>query len=85
MNDWLAINILEALEIFFLCGYFGGRFANWLKFPRVSGYIVAGILLSPLVSGIIPAILIREKLSIVTDIALAIIAYSIGGSLMVAV
>ncbi len=81
MNDWLAINVLEALGIFFLCGYFGGRLANWLKFPRVTGYIVAGILLSPSVSGIIPAILIREKLSIVTDIALAIIAYSIGGSL----
>jgi len=81
MNDWLAINVLEALGIFFLCGYFGGRLANWLKFPRVTGYIVAGILLSPSVSGIIPVILIREKLSIVTDIALAIIAYSIGGSL----
>lgn len=81
MNDWLAINILEALGIFFLCGYFGGRFANWLKFPRVTGYIVAGIILSPSISGIIPAVLIREKLSIITDIALAIIAYSIGGSL----
>jgi len=81
MNDWLAINVLEALGIFFLCGYFGGRLANWLKFPRVSGYIVAGILLSPSVSGIIPAVLIRDKLSIITDIALAIIAYSIGGSL----
>lgn len=81
MNDWLVINILEALGIFFLCGYFGGRFANWLKFPRVTGYILAGILLSPSVSGIIPAVLIRDKFSIVTDIALAIIAYSIGGSL----
>ena len=81
MNDWLAINVLEALGIFFLCGYFGGRLANWLKFPRVTGYIVAGILLSPSISGIIPAVLIREKLSIITDIALAIIAYSIGGSL----
>jgi Kef-type K+ transport system membrane component KefB len=81
MNDWLAINILEALGIFFLCGYFGGRLANWLKFPRVTGYIVAGILLSPSISGIIPAALIRGKLSIITDIALAIIAYSIGGSL----
>jgi len=37
--------------------------------------------LSPSVSGIIPAVLIRDKFSIVTDIALAIIAYSIGGSL----
>lgn len=81
MDDWLAINLLEALGVLFLCGYFGGRLANWLKFPRVTGYIVAGILLSPSMFGIIPAVLIGEKLSIITDMALAIIAYSIGGSL----
>ncbi len=81
MNDWPAINLLEVLGILFICGYFGGRFANWLKFPRVTGYVVAGILLSPSISGILPTGLIKEELSIVTDIALAIIAYSIGGNL----
>jgi Kef-type K+ transport system membrane component KefB len=75
------IQPLLALGILFICGYFGGRFANRLKFPRVTGYIVAGILLSPSLSGIIPRGLVEEKFSIVTDIALAIIAYSIGGSL----
>ena len=81
MNNWLTINLLEALGVFFLCGYFGGRIANRIKFPRVTGYIVAGMLLSPSVSGIMPLALVKGKLSIVTDIALAVIAYSIGGSL----
>ncbi len=81
MINWFTINSLQALGIFFTCGYFGGQFANWLKFPRVSGYIFTGILLSPTLSGLIPAELINERFSIVTDISLAIIAFSIGGSL----
>jgi len=77
------IGPLEALGIFFICGYFGGQLANWLKFPRVTGYIVAGLLLSPSISGIIPREMVGERFSIVTDISLAIIAYSVGGSLKV--
>jgi len=69
------------LGIFFTCGYFGGQFANWLKFPKVTGYILTGILLSPSLSGLIPEELIKDRFSIVTDISLAIIAFSIGGSL----
>ena len=76
------IQSLSALGILFICGYLGGRLANWLKLPRVTGYIIAGILLSPSISGIIPEELIEERFSIVTDIGLAIIAYSVGGSLM---
>ncbi len=79
--DFFEIGSLEALGILLICGYFGGRLANWLKFPRVTGYIVAGILLSPSVSGIIPTGLINEKFYIINDIALAVIAYSVGGSL----
>lgn len=80
----LEIQSLEALGLILICGYFGGRLAHWFKLPRVTGYIVAGILLSPSISGIIPKELIEEKFSIVTDIGLAIIAYSVGGSLSLA-
>jgi Kef-type K+ transport system membrane component KefB len=74
---------LIAIGILLLCGYIGGRLANRLKFPRVSGYIVVGILLSSSVTGIIPLDLIEHKLLIITDIALSIIAYAIGGSLSI--
>ncbi len=78
-----TVGPLAALGIMFILGYFGGRVANRLKFPRVTGYILAGILLSPSLFGVIPRQLVAEKFSIITDIALAIISYSIGGSLQV--
>jgi Kef-type K+ transport system membrane component KefB len=75
---------LAALGIIFLCGYCAGQLANRFKFPRVTGYIIAGILLSPSVSGIFSVEMVEGKFSIVTDMALAIIAYSIGGTLSLA-
>lgn len=74
---------LVAIGLLLLCGYLGGRLANRFKFPRVSGYIVAGLLMSSSVTGIIPIELIEQKLFVITDIALSIIAYAIGGSLKV--
>lgn len=79
--EYYKIEPLTALGIIFLSGYFGGRIANRLKFPRVTGYILAGILLSPSLFGIIPRELVTDRFAIITDIALAVIAYSIGGSL----
>ena len=64
------IGPLEGLGILFISGYLGGRLANRLRFPRVTGYIVAGILLSPSVSGILPSELVKEKFLIINDIAL---------------
>ncbi len=69
------------LGILILAGYAGGRVAHALNLPRMSGYIVAGVLLSPSISGILSTSIIDGELSIVTDIALGIIAFSIGGSL----
>ncbi len=74
---------LLVLGLLFLCGYLGGRLANRFKFPRVSGYIVAGLLLSSSVTGIIPLDLVEDKLFLITDIALSIIAFAIGGSLSI--
>lgn len=80
--EHFELQSLLTLGILIICGYFGGLLANVLKFPRETGYITAGFLLSPSLSGIISAEMIEGKLSMVTDLALAIIAYSIGGSLI---
>jgi len=75
MNSILAIGIL------IIAGFFGGLVAKKIRYPRISGYIIVGMLLSPSVLNVIPSQLIREDLSVITDIALGIVAYLIGGSL----
>jgi len=69
------------IGLLLLCGYVGGKIANLMKAPRVSGYIVAGVLLSPSFVGVFHEELVKEDLVIITDMALGIIAFSIGGTL----
>ncbi|MEJ2201934.1 MAG: cation:proton antiporter [Desulfuromonadaceae bacterium] len=64
-----------------LLSFLGGRIANRLRFPRVTGYLVAGILLGPSVAGVFPATVVQQDLGFITSMALAVIAFSIGGSL----
>ncbi|MCD6600204.1 MAG: cation:proton antiporter [Dehalococcoidia bacterium] len=74
------MNLVLALGIIIIAGFLGGLAASKLKFPRVTGYIIIGVLLSPSLLNIIPKGAI-ENLNIVTEIALGLIAYLIGGSL----
>ena len=69
------------IGLLLLLSYSGGRVANYLKAPRVTGYLVIGMLLSPSILGLFHEKLVKEELTLITDIALAIIAFSIGGSL----
>jgi Kef-type K+ transport system membrane component KefB len=73
---------LLAVGLLLILGYLGGRAANALKLPRVSGYLVAGMLFSPSFFNILSSQLIDRDLYVITEIALSIIAYSIGGSLV---
>jgi Kef-type K+ transport system membrane component KefB len=88
----MEINLILSIGIMVVVGFFGGLLARKAKFPRITGYIVIGILLSPSllawfgVSPLIPESLIIGKpgnpgLAPITDIALGIIAYLIGGSI----
>lgn len=76
----MEMNLILAIGIMVIVGFFGGTIAKRFKFPRITGYIIIGILLSPSLLNIIPAATI-ENLDIITDIALGIIAFLIGGSL----
>jgi Kef-type K+ transport system membrane component KefB len=69
------------LGILILAGYAGAMAAHALNLPRISGYIAAGILLSPSLTGVMSAEVLENDLALVTDIALGIIAFSIGGAL----
>ena len=74
------MNLVLAIGIMIIVGFFGGMIADRFKFPRITGYIIIGILLSPSLLNIISAATIKN-LDIITDIALGIIAFLIGGSL----
>ncbi|MEA1964477.1 MAG: cation:proton antiporter [Candidatus Aerophobetes bacterium] len=75
------MNLVLAIGILVIAGFFGGLLARKIKFPTISGYIIIGMLLSPSILNIMPEELISGRLSVITDIALGIIAYLVGGSL----
>lgn len=77
------MNLILAVGILVIAGFFGGLVAKRIRYPRISGYIIVGMLLSPSILNVIPSQLIREDLSVVTDIVLGVIAYLIGGSLSI--
>ena len=77
----LDLTAVTGLGVLLLCGYLVGQAARHYKFPRVTGYIVAGMLLSPSLSGILGRPQSLERYAIVTDLTLAVIAFAIGGSL----
>ena len=76
----MEMNLVLAIGIMVVVGFLGGLAANRFKFPRVTGYIIIGILLSPSLLNIISGGTI-ENLDIITDIALGIMAFLVGGSL----
>jgi len=73
---------LIAVGLLLLLGWWGGRAANALQLPRVSGYLVAGMLVSPSLTGLFSTQMVIKDFTILTDMALGVIAYSIGGSLV---
>ena len=76
----MTINLILAIGIMIIAGFFGGMVVNRFKFPRITGYIIVGMLLSPSVLHIVSEETIGS-LDIITTIVLGVIAYSIGGSL----
>lgn len=82
----MALSIFQplfTLGLILFTGYFAGRAANYFGLPRISGYIFSGLCFSPSVSGIIDTQQIDILFSFTSEIALAFIAYSIGGSLLI--
>lgn len=69
--------IVFYLALLVLAGLFLARVTGEMKFPDVTGYLVAGILIGPSVLGIIPRGAL-VSLDILSNVALAFIAYNIG-------
>lgn len=68
------------LSILLLAGLIVARLLGKLKFPDVTGYLIAGILIGPSVIGLIPADGVKQ-MEIVSQVALSFIAFSVGSEM----
>ncbi|WP_414708136.1 cation:proton antiporter [Romboutsia sp.] len=57
-----------------------GSLVSYLKLPKITGYLIAGLLISPHFLNLVPRESI-EALTIISEVALGFIAYNIGSSL----
>lgn len=71
------MSVLFYLGVILLSGLFFGRLVKHIKLPNVTGYLLAGLLLGPYITGILKADLVAE-LDVLSEIALGFIAFSIG-------
>lgn len=69
--------ILLVLSIILFSGFIMTRLTNTLNMPKVSGYILAGILIGPCCLDFIPHDMI-SSMGFISDIALAFIAFGVG-------
>lgn len=69
--------ILIVLSIMLFAGFIMTRLTNTLNLPKVSGYIMAGILIGPCCLNFIPMGMI-EHMGFLSDLALAFIAFGVG-------
>lgn len=63
-----------------LAGYGVGRLTGRFRLPRVTGYLLVGVAMSPSATGVLPGDFIAQSQTLV-HFALAVIAFMIGGSL----
>lgn len=73
----MELNTLVYIAILLAAGLLCGRIVKLVKLPNVTGYLIAGLLLGPYVFKVLPADVV-ESFSIVSEMALAFIAFTIG-------
>jgi Kef-type K+ transport system membrane component KefB len=76
----LSPNSLLLVGVLVITGFVAGEAAQLAKLPRASGYLLAGILLNPGLTHLVPASF-AEHTGTVIDISLALITFAIGGSI----
>jgi Kef-type K+ transport system membrane component KefB len=69
---------LFAAGIILIAGYYLGRLAGFVKLPEITGYIVAGLIIGKSFLNMVPYEA-EESLGVFTQIALGLIALTIGG------
>ena len=67
--------------IIVITGFLFGELAERIRLPKITGYILAGILLNPDVVKFMPSDVIKHT-ALVTNISLSFITFSVGGTLL---
>ena len=78
LRNYFHQNIIFGAGILLVCGFFGGKLAQKLKLPSITGYIATGLILGPSVLALVPDT-VTTQLEPIPHIALGLIAISIGG------
>lgn len=76
------MNFILSIGVLIFTGFLFGELAAKIKFPRISGYILSGILLNPNLLSIMSSDFV-SKTAPLLSVSLAFITFSIGGSLSV--
>ena len=76
------MDIILKISIVLAIGMLGGKLAKLVKLPNVSGYIILGLFLGPSFIGLVNTEEIKA-LEIISEIALAFIAFSIGSEFVI--
>ena len=78
LRNLLSQHPLFTVGIMLVMGYFIGTLAEKVKLPEITGFILAGLIMGSTVTGIVPHEM-EESLKVVTEVALGLIALTIGG------
>ena len=76
--EYLHLHPLFAAGVILIAGYYLGRLAGLIRLPEITGYIFAGLLLGKSLFHIVPHE-VERSLGVFTQIALGLIALTIGG------
>ncbi|MEA3544739.1 MAG: cation:proton antiporter [Thermodesulfobacteriota bacterium] len=81
-----SFHIIFALAVILIAALIGGRVASFCRIPRVTGYLLAGLFIGPSFAELfnLPQLLSSpalDELSLISDVALALILMNIGGQL----
>ncbi len=74
----ITLHYLAPVGAVMLLGLLGGNLAKLIKLPKVTGYLLTGLLIGPSVLQLISTEVV-SSLSLINDIALGLIMFAIGG------
>lgn len=80
ITNILTLNPLEVIGLATIIGYLAGKICVKIKIPAVAGYVIIGVILGPSLLNIFSETLLMN-VNIISDLALAIIAFIIGAEI----